>query len=45
MKCILGLLGLECGSCRLPQPRLSASQVEALRRDLETTDFSQHATG
>jgi N-acetylneuraminate lyase len=45
MKCILGLLGLECGPCRLPQPRLSASQVEALRRDLEATDFSQHATG
>ena len=34
MKETLGMLGLPCGPCRLPQRRLTADEVEALRRQL-----------
>ncbi|MHC4403669.1 MAG: dihydrodipicolinate synthase family protein [Planctomycetota bacterium] len=39
MKEILSMLGLECGRCRLPQPRLGEDQVDALRKDLQRIGF------
>ncbi len=39
MKEVLKMLGLDCGPCRLPHPRLTAAQVERLRHDLEEISF------
>ncbi len=39
MKQILAMLGLDCGPCRLPLPRVDNAQVEQLRRDLNTLGF------
>lgn len=39
MKQILGMLGVECGPCRLPQPRLTQNQVAQLRADLTDIGF------
>ena len=43
-KAILRMLGVDCGPCRLPQPRLSPEDVVALRGQLETIGFFQWAT-
>jgi N-acetylneuraminate lyase len=39
MKQILAMLGLDCGPCRLPLPRVESAQVEQLRRDLDALGF------
>lgn len=39
MKHVLGFLGLDVGTCRLPLPSLAPQQVESLRADLEAIDF------
>ncbi len=41
---VLRMLGVDCGPCRLPQPRLLPEEVVALRRQLETIGFFQWAT-
>jgi N-acetylneuraminate lyase len=43
MKEVLKMLGLDCGPCRLPHPRLTAAQIERLRQDLEKISFSDVA--
>ncbi len=48
MKETLKMLGLDCGPCRLPHPRLTAVQIERLRHDLEEINFfdvTQMASG
>ena len=44
MKEVLRMLGIDCGPCRLPQPRLSPEEVASLREQLETIGFFQWAT-
>jgi N-acetylneuraminate lyase len=39
MKQILKMLGIDCGFCRLPQQRLTPSQVTDLKLDLEQIGF------
>lgn len=39
LKAILGVFGVECGGCRMPQRSLSPDQAAALRRDLEAMGF------
>lgn len=39
MKQILGMLGLACGPCRLPQGGVDAGQAERLRRELDALGF------
>lgn len=39
MKQILKMLGIDCGPCRLPQPRIRDAQVEPLRKDLDGVGF------
>jgi len=39
MKRILGMLGFDCGPCRLPLPRVTVEQVERLQRELEALGF------
>lgn len=39
MKQILGILGIDCGPCRLPLPPIDKTQVASLRRELETLGF------
>lgn len=39
MKQILKLLGLDCGPCRLPLPRIEPGQVEQLQGDLDALGF------
>lgn len=39
MKRILGMLGFDCGPCRLPQPRIEAAGVGSLRGELESLGF------
>ena len=43
MKQILGMLGFECGPCRLPLPTVDAAQVAALRGEFETLGFFEWA--
>jgi N-acetylneuraminate lyase len=43
MKEVLKMLGTDCGRCRLPQPRLSESQIVALRDNLERIGFFEWA--
>lgn len=44
IKSILGMRGFECGPCRLPQPRMTDTQVNNLQRDLEAMDFFKWST-
>jgi N-acetylneuraminate lyase len=39
MKAVLAMLGLDCGPCRLPHPRLDERDVQDLRRDLDEIGF------
>ena len=39
MKQVLKMLGIDCGPCRLPQPRIGSTQVAQLKRDLEEMGF------
>ncbi|TWT93313.1 dihydrodipicolinate synthase family protein [Stieleria varia] len=39
MKEVLGMLGIECGPCRLPQKRLSPGDTNRLMEDLQAIDF------
>lgn len=39
MKAVLGMQGLKLGGCRLPQGRLSPSEVQSLRADLQRIGF------
>ena len=39
MKAVLEMLGLRCGVCRLPLPRLSADEAADLLRRLESIGF------
>ncbi len=39
MKAVLGMLGLDVGTCRLPQGQLTDEQTQALRSDLEALGF------
>jgi N-acetylneuraminate lyase len=39
MKEVLRMIGLDCGTCRLPQPRLTTGQARELRDSLETIGF------
>lgn len=39
MKEIMKMIGLECGRCRLPQPRLGAEQIGELRESLVQIGF------
>lgn len=41
LKEILGIFGVDCGGCRLPQECLTAEQAVALRRDLAEIGFFQ----
>jgi N-acetylneuraminate lyase len=43
MKEVLRLIGLDCGSCRLPQPRLTPEQTRKLRTSLEKIGFFEWA--
>jgi len=43
MKAIMGMLGLPCGPCRLPQPRLSTADRKHLSSDLERIGFFEWA--
>lgn len=39
MKWLLGLYGIECGGCRLPQANLTAEQAAKLRAQLDDMGF------
>ncbi len=39
MKQILAMLGVDCGPCRLPLPRVTVEQVDQLKRELEAIGF------
>ena len=39
MKQVLRMLGINCGPCRLPQPRIDSTQVEQLKSDLGEMGF------
>jgi len=39
MKVMLGVLGVECGPCRLPQQNVTVDQQTDLRRDLDSIKF------
>ena len=39
LKAILGMYGIECGGCRLPQKCLTPGQGETLKRDLDEIGF------
>ncbi len=39
LKAIMKMLGIDCGSCRLPLPGMEASQVTHLKRELEALGF------
>ena len=39
IKAMMGLIGIDCGGTRLPQRALSAAQIEALRKDMDTIGF------
>jgi N-acetylneuraminate lyase len=39
MKAVLRMLGVDCGPCRLPHPRLHSGQLDTLRRELEMLGF------
>jgi len=39
MKEVMKMIGLNCGPCRLPQPRLTAQQVTDLRQGLQQIGF------
>lgn len=43
MKHILKLQGVDCGACRLPQPKMSDEQTAALERDLDAIRFNELA--
>jgi N-acetylneuraminate lyase len=44
IKSILGMRGLACGPCRQPQRPISETQVNNLRRELESLDFFNWST-
>jgi N-acetylneuraminate lyase len=39
MKAVINMIGLDCGPCRLPQPRLSDAEIDRLRTRLEEIGF------
>ncbi|WP_372718185.1 dihydrodipicolinate synthase family protein [Novipirellula sp.] len=41
MKAVLGMNGFDIGGCRLPQGRLSESEIERLRNDLSSLGYFQ----
>ncbi|OUN55971.1 dihydrodipicolinate synthase family protein [Alistipes sp. An66] len=41
-KAIMNLIGIDCGPCRLPLRPFSATEYDALKRDLESIDFFNH---
>lgn len=44
MKALHGMLGVPCGNCRLPHPRLSDTQIDELRSDLTSLGFFEWCT-
>lgn len=45
IKSILGMLGFECGPCRLPQRSMTQAQDKKLRRELDAMDFFSWSIG